>query len=89
VGGHGHTGQTVANTAAKPSAIVEVVSGPKPGRGFIVQQRGRGVEPTNGWINHCRRLDHHHEVTHKADEGSASSATSLSITRATRPKPVV
>lgn len=37
---------------------VEVASGPKPGHGFIVQPRRWVVERTNGWINHCRRLDH-------------------------------
>jgi transposase len=27
------------------------------------------VERTNGWINHCRRLDRHYEVTLAAHEG--------------------
>jgi hypothetical protein len=33
---------------------VEIVSGPKPSNGFRVQPRRWVVEPTNGWINHCR-----------------------------------
>ena len=28
----------------------------------ILQPRRWVVERTNGWINHCRRLDRHHEV---------------------------
>jgi transposase len=65
----GYTGQMVANAAAKASVTVGVVSGPKPGRGFIVQPRCWGIEPTNGWINHCRRLDRHYEITLEAHEG--------------------
>jgi transposase len=64
----GYTGSTVADAAAKAAVTVDVVSGPKPGRGFIVQPRRWVVEPTNGWINHCRRPDRHHEVTLAAHE---------------------
>jgi hypothetical protein len=38
----GYTGQTVAGGAARAGVIVDVVSGPKPGRGFIVQPSRRG-----------------------------------------------
>ena len=65
----GYTGQTVTSAAARAGVTVDVVSGPKPGRGFIVQPRRWVVERTNGWINHCRRLDRHDEVTLKAHEG--------------------
>jgi transposase len=65
----GYTGSTVADTAAKAKVTVDVVSGPKPGRGFTVQPRRWVVERTNGWINHCRRLDRHYEVTLTAHEG--------------------
>jgi transposase len=34
-----------------------------------VQPRRWVVERTNGWINHCRRLDCHYEVTLAAHEG--------------------
>jgi len=27
------------------------------------------VERTNGWINHCRRIDRHYEMTLVAHEG--------------------
>jgi hypothetical protein len=46
-----------------------VVSGPKPGRGFIVQPQRRVVEPTNGWINHCHRIDRHREITLQTHQG--------------------
>ena len=64
-----YTGQSVAGAAAKPGVTVDIVSGPKPGRGLIVQARRWVVERTNGWINHCRRLDRHYEVTLQANEG--------------------
>ena len=65
----GYTGSNVADAAAKAGVRVDVVSGPKPGRGFIVQPRRWVVERTNGWITHCRRLDRHYEVTLDAHEG--------------------
>jgi transposase len=65
----GYTGATVADAAAKAGITVDVVCGPKPGRGFIVQPRRWVVEPTNGWINHCPRLDRHYEHTLDAHEG--------------------
>ncbi len=65
----GHTGQTVTGAAARAGVTVDVVSGPKPGHGFIVQPRRWVVERTNGWINHCRRIDRHYETTLTAHEG--------------------
>lgn len=65
----GYTGSTVSDAAAKAGLSVDVVSGPKPGHGFIVQSRRWVVERTNGRINHCRRLDRHYEVTLDAHEG--------------------
>ena len=65
----GYTGSTVADAAAKAAVTVEIVSGPNPGHGFIVQPPRWVVERTNGWINHCRRLDRHYEVTLQANEG--------------------
>jgi transposase len=35
----GYTGSAVADAAAKAGVTVDIVSGPKPGRGFIVQPR--------------------------------------------------
>jgi len=55
--------------AAKAGVTVDIVSGPKPADGFIVQPRRRVVEPTNGWTNHCRRLDRHYQTTLAAHEG--------------------
>lgn len=46
-----YTGQVVTTAAAKAGVTVDVVSGPKPGYGFIVQPRRRVVERANGWIN--------------------------------------
>jgi transposase len=65
----GYTGSTVTDAATTAGVTVEIVSGPKPGRGFIVQPRRWVVERTNAWINHCRRLDRHYEVTLDAHEG--------------------
>ena len=65
----GYTGQTVTHAAAKAGVSVDIVSGPKSGHGFIVQPRRWVVERTNGWINHCRRLDRHYEITLTAHEG--------------------
>ncbi|MGB0878781.1 MAG: hypothetical protein ACPGXI_17230, partial [Mycobacterium sp.] len=65
----GYTGPTVAESATQAGVSVEVVSGPKPGHGFIVQPRRWVVERTNGWINHCRRIDRHYETTLTAHEG--------------------
>lgn len=65
----GYTGQAVVGPATRAGASVEVVSGPKPTGGFQVQPRRWGVERTNGWINHCRRIDRQYEVTLEAHEG--------------------
>jgi hypothetical protein len=53
----------------KAGVTVEVVSGSKPGRGFIVQPRRWVAEPTNGRINHRRRIDRHYAITLAAHEG--------------------
>ena len=45
------------------------MSGPKPTARFQVQPRRWVVERTNGWINHCRRLDRHYETTLTAHKG--------------------
>ena len=65
----GYTGATVADAATKAGVTIDVVSGPKPKSGFTVQPRRWVVERTNGWINHCRRLDRHYEVTLDAHQG--------------------
>jgi transposase len=65
----GYIGSTAADAAAKAGVTVDIVFGPKPGRGFIVQPRRRVVARTNDWINRCRRLDRHYEVTLAAHEG--------------------
>ncbi|MDT5248231.1 MAG: hypothetical protein QOJ28_865 [Mycobacterium sp.] len=59
----------VADAAAKAGVTFDIVSGLKPGRRFIGQPRRWVVEPTNGWINHCRRLDRHYETTLEAHAG--------------------
>jgi transposase len=41
----------------------------KPTNGFTVHPRRWVVDRTNGWINHCRRLDCHYEFTLAAHEG--------------------
>jgi hypothetical protein len=45
---NGYTGPTVADAAAKATVTVEIVSGPKPGHGSILQPRRWVVEPANG-----------------------------------------
>jgi transposase len=65
----GYTGQTVAHAAAKAGVSVDIVAGPKPAGGFRVQPRRWVIERTNGWINHCRRLDRHYEITLTTHEG--------------------
>jgi hypothetical protein len=40
----GYTGSTIVDAATKAGVTVDVVSGPKPGRGFIVQPRRWAVE---------------------------------------------
>ncbi len=45
------------------------------------------VERTNGWINHCRRLDRHYEVTLNAHEGFLYlSQIALLLRRPDRPQ---
>lgn len=84
----GYTGQTVADAAARASVSVEVVSRPKPDHGFIVQPRRWVVERTNGWINHCRRLDRHYEITIAAHEGFLYLSQITLLLTTTRPQPV-
>lgn len=65
----GYTGTTVAEAAQRAGVSVEIVSGPKPTSRFRVQPRRWVVEHTNGWINHCRRIDRQYEVTLETHEG--------------------
>ena len=65
----GYTGPTVAEGATKAAVSIDIVSGPKPTSGFQIQPRRWVVERTNGWINHCRRIDRHYEMTLAAHEG--------------------
>ena len=65
----GHTGQTVTTAAARADVTVDMVSGPKPAHGFIVQSRHWVIERTNGRINHRQHIDRHNEVTLQAHEG--------------------
>jgi transposase len=66
---NGYTGQTVTDAASRVGITVDVVSGLKPKNGFTDQPRRWVVERTDGWINHCRRLEGHYEVTLDAYEG--------------------
>ncbi|MDH6198728.1 hypothetical protein M2272_005388 [Mycobacterium frederiksbergense] len=45
------------------------MSGPNPGHGFTAQPRRWVIKPTNGWINHRRRIDRHDEITLVTHEG--------------------
>jgi len=85
----GYTGQAVTTAATKAGVTVEVVTGPKPGHGFIVQPRRWVVERTNGWINHCRRIDRHYEMTLAAHEGFVYLSQIALLTPTARPQPVV
>jgi transposase len=64
-----YTGTTVAVAATKAGVSIDIVSGPKPASGFQVQPRRWVVDPTNGSINHYRRLDRHYEITLAGNEG--------------------
>ncbi|CAM3410903.1 IS5 family transposase [Isoptericola cucumis] len=64
----GYTGQAPADAAAKAGIELEIVSGPKPVSGFVVQPRRWVVERTNGWINRHRRLVRQYEATLTAHE---------------------
>ncbi|KUH93860.1 hypothetical protein [Mycobacterium sp. IS-3022] len=82
---NGYTGQAVTTAAAKAGVTVEVVSGPEPGHGFIVQPRRWVVERTNGSINHYPRTDHHYEITPTAHEDFVyHSQTALLLQRLDR-----
>ena len=65
----GYTGHVVAGAASRAGVSIDIVSGPKPTAGLQVQPRRWVVERTNGSINHCRRLDRHHETTLTAHQG--------------------
>jgi transposase len=65
----GYTGTTSPRQPPKPASASTSCPVPKPDGGFGVQPRRWVVEPTNGWINDCRRLDRHYEVTLAAHEG--------------------
>jgi transposase len=69
VGGQGQDRAAVTAAAAKAAVTVDVVSGRKPGHGFIVQPRRWVVERTSGWLNHRRRIDRHYEMTLIAQAG--------------------
>nr|WP_282100820.1 transposase [Mycobacterium sp. SM1] len=43
--------------------------GPNPVTGSSTNPARWMVERTDGWINHCRRLDRHYETTLAAHEG--------------------
>jgi transposase len=75
---NGDTGSTVAGAATTASVPVDIVAGPKPGRGFVVPPPRWVAERTTGWINHCRRLDRHYQVTLNAHQGFPPLATSSS-----------
>jgi len=65
----GYTGTAPAEAAAKAGIDLDIVCGPKPTNGFVVQPRRWVVERTNGWINHHRRLVRQYETTLTAREG--------------------
>jgi transposase len=65
----GYTGTAPAEAATKAGIDLEIVCGPKPIGGFVVQPRRWIVERTNGWINHHRRLVRQYETTLTAHEG--------------------
>ena len=65
----GYTGTTPAKAATTAGIKPDIVSGPKPTDGSIVQPRRWVVERTNGWINHHRRLVRQYETTLAAHEG--------------------
>ena len=64
-----YTGTAPAEAAAKAGIDLEIISGPKPAGGLVVQPRRWVVERTNGWINHHRRLVRQYETTLAAREG--------------------
>jgi hypothetical protein len=47
------------------------------------------VERTNGWINHCRRLDRHDEITPNAHEGFPHPQPNRPVIPTTLPHSVV
>jgi len=65
----GYTGTAPAEAAAKAGIDLDIVCGPKPAGGFVVQPRRWVVERTNGWINHHRCLVRQYETTLAAHEG--------------------
>lgn len=64
----GYTGQAPADAATAAGIELEIVCGPKPVGGFVVQPRRWVVERTNGWINRHRRLVRQYEATLTAHE---------------------
>ncbi len=63
------TGSAVAAAAAKAGVTIDLVSGRNPVGGSSSNRAGGSSNAPNGWINHCRRLDRHYEVTLDAHEG--------------------
>ncbi len=66
----GYTRQAPTDAATSAGIELEIVSGPKPIGGFVVQPRRWVVERTNGWINRHRRLVRQYEATLTAHEAS-------------------
>ncbi len=64
----GHAGQAATQAATAAGIELEIVSGPQPVGGFVVQSRRWVVERANGWINHHRRLVRQYQSTLTAHE---------------------
>lgn len=64
----GYTGPAPAAAATAAGIELEIICGPKPLGGFVVQPRRWVVERTNGWINRHRRLVRQYEATLTAHE---------------------
>ncbi|MDD7811903.1 transposase [Mycobacterium sp. CSUR Q5927] len=64
----GHTGPTVAQAAARGGQRRDRVR-TKTQHRIRVQPRRWVAERTNGWINHCRRIDRQYEATLEAHDG--------------------
>ena len=67
--GYSSSSTTVAEAATKAGVSIDIVASSKPASGFQVQPRRWVIERTNSWINHCRRLDNHYEISLAAYEG--------------------
>jgi transposase len=65
----GYPGATVTQAAQHTGVSSDIVSAPKRATGFRVPPRRWVVERINGWINRCRCLDRHYEITLEAHQG--------------------